>query len=190
MKSLLKTLALVTSMVMAAQAGAHSFKAIKSSKDRDLAATMKVAQAFTNAANKANSGSSSGSTVYKAYSVTEIKPPQGKKESDADLYIRIAKAVMHRDFPITGDDGGYDVKLISKKSELKNLGDIFTQDTDGMADPVKELQTQLQAAIDSGLLVYSATGSGNNTMASVLIVAYPATGELFYVMDSNFGSDN
>jgi hypothetical protein len=175
-------------LAFAAPAFGHDFKSIKSFSDKTMRNTYAAAQKVQKERSKLfqNIG---GGTVIAAYEIEKISPKRQKGETQEQLYIRVLKARLHTDYPITGDDGGYRVSRVKSGQEVEaSLGDAFTDSTNVPSAP--ELIDGLKAAADKGLMVLTGDGSGNNTVASFVAVVDVKNQELFYLLDSNFGSDD
>jgi len=103
------------------------------------------------------------------------------------------KFALHRDYPITGDDGGYGFSRISDEKEFKkvtfNMDWLFrTEVLEIQYDNLKA--ALLEAAKKDNLVVLIGGGSGNNTMAEIVAVLDTKNNEIVYLMNSNFGSDD
>lgn len=175
--------ALLTSgFVFVTQAFAHDFRPIKSFSDK----TMRDTYAATQKLEKEIGMNSGEGAVLKAYEIKEISPKRKKGESNDALYQRVLKARIHADFSITGDDGGYSLSAPKSAQDVeKDLPDDLNSGNSSAA-----FVAALKDALKSGLMVIEGTGSGNNTAASIVAVVDVQNQEFFYIMDSNFGSDN
>jgi hypothetical protein len=138
-----------------------------------------------------------GGTVFRAYKITKLSPGRKANESDADFAVRVVKSLLHRDYPITGDDGGYDFTKLAPKSEaeMKVYFDRNLEWLENSSDTAPKALPEFIKSLASvtkqvGVVVLDGNGSGNNTMASILAVVDLNRNELFYIMDSNFGSDD
>ncbi|MDD2716873.1 MAG: hypothetical protein PHW04_13350 [Candidatus Wallbacteria bacterium] len=128
--------------------------------------------------------------VMSAYKIEKVSPVNAG-ESKEQTMERVIRYALHRDYPITGDDGGYSFKLvkgqITAKDLVKLMGTLYIDVEQYQADQASAI---LAEAASNGLWVYIGTGSGNNTMAYIVAIADPKTDEIIYTMNSNFGSDN
>lgn len=125
------------------------------------------------------------STAYKA-APDAAKPG----ETPAQTIERLAKFSLHRDYPITGDEDGYDLAVVSPNTPDAKLESTLDQDWIEQTGKGTQAMAALAQALKDGLLVLSGSGSGNNTMASIIVVADPASMEFVTLMNSNFGSDD
>ena len=166
----------------AAAASAHNLQSVQSVSNPAQAEFLKVA----NAVNADNTQF----TAVAAYKIKEVKPARKAGESLEDMYIRVLKAALHRDYPITGDDGGYGFNVIKAGSSADEIARQMDDWVDTESEVGAGLIPALQKSLQQGLVVLSGSGSGNNTMAVILAVVNPQTQEMVYLVYSNFGSDD
>jgi hypothetical protein len=131
-------------------------------------------------------------TACNSYQVKRISPVKDG-ETAAQTYYRVLKYSLHRDFPITGDDGGYSFDIYTKgvtQSQIdKSLSYVsYFESLDSNSS--KTISTFIKAATNAGLIVYIGNGAGNNTSADILTLVDPVNHQLVYLIASNFGSDN
>jgi len=186
---------------------AHHFEKLTQSKDATLEQVMKAEKAFEQTMSlQEKNNNEPESTAYAAYHVTEAahkavgkkakSKRRGKKETDLQMYTRIVKNALHKDYPITGDDGGYNLVVMKTVEEIKkDIPYPFTAEEDGPAKEAKALLEALEKAEKENLPVLIGTGSGNNTMADIVIVIDPnkkdkTQFDFAYLISSNFGSDD
>jgi hypothetical protein len=178
MEMKMKSLVLVLSTILlASNAFAHTLKTVGSLTNRSANQALSVAEDI----NKKNEKT----TAVNSYKVTGLEIKEGEDKDDA--YIRVLKSALHRDYPITGDDGGYDISALGARATSKEIAAALG---DSPFSESAELVTAIHGALASGLLVVAGTGSGNNTMATIVGIIDEKKGELLYLIDSNFGSDD
>jgi hypothetical protein len=178
----MKFLALIVASLVSVSAHAHRFERIEEMSNSQAQAVLKASDAIN--AKKPRF------TASVAYKVTQIKPAQKAGESESHFYVRILKSALHRDYPITGDDGGYDFGQLSAANARRTIEDDIRDYyiADDLSD---ELIVALdQAAQDDSLIVVTGSGSGNNTFAYIAAVIDPARNEIVVFISSNFGSDS
>lgn len=136
--------------------------------------------------------------VVRGYKIREVSPVK-PDERFRDTFERILKFTLHRDYPITGDDGGYSLTSYQKKFPLDLAHRIVSQETssldwllnpdtpEGLNEAVKN---RVAEALHQGLVVTFGTGAGNNTHAETIAIADPATSEFLVILASNFGRDD
>ena len=174
---------------------AHELKKINRARNQSMEEARVVARDVAQALNRQyeDMGGPAG-TVYSAYRVKKFAPKQKKDETTKQLYLRVLKSALHKDYPITGDDGGYDFQIIPASEEVDSHLPEFLADypepDDNIGRGISDLIGALNDALENGLLVLIGSGSGNNTMAEIVAVCDPRNKEFFYIMDSNFGSDD
>jgi hypothetical protein len=147
--------------------------------------THPAAQAFLDLANTFHQDNTDYTAVA-SYKVTSIKP-SATKETVTEKGERVLKSLLHRDYPITGDDGGYSLYTID--SAHVDIFLKFEREYQG-AEEFEGLSEKLIAAAQAGLIVYYGSGAGNNTYANIWATLDTKTGEIVYFMSSNFGSDD
>ena len=174
---------------------AHELKKISRARNQSMEAARVVARDVAQALNRQyeDIGGPAG-TVYNAYRIKKFAPKQKRDETTEQLYLRVLKSALHKDYPITGDDGGYDFQLISASEEVDSHLPEFLADypepDDDIGRGISDLISALNNALENGLLVLIGSGSGNNTTAEIVAVCDPKNKEFFYIMDSNFGGDS
>lgn len=136
-----------------------------------------------------------GDVVLSTYSIKKISPPQKPNETLPEMYLRILKFALHRDYPITGDDGGYWFDIIQSGDKVKKSLPNFLWKNDGDDNAeldalLKGFTPKLEQTVNEKIIAYMGGGSGNNTSAAILALVDIENNEFFYIMDSNFGSDN
>lgn len=167
---------------LSAVASAHTLQSIAKMTNPQAQAVLDLADSIEKA--------DSRFTAVASYKIVQIKPVRKTNEDDVDVYIRVLKYSLHRDYPITGNDGGYGIGPLDTNMNSYKWGDTlqyFSRDDEAMS---AQLQKALTVAAQSGLIVLSGDGSGNNTMASIIAVVDPLNNEMMYLMNSNFGSDD
>lgn len=158
---------------------------IESASDSALEAFRKLAETVVSADN-----TGIVTTAYK------IKGDGNKRsgETKLDMIERLVKYSLHRDFPITGDDGGYSFDRLPKNMTAKDLEtkakDMTYLLTDEASPDAPQLKALLLKASKNGLVVLAGSGSGNNTFADIIVAADPNRLEFVVLMTSNFGSDS
>lgn len=187
-------LAIILTFAFSLMAQAHSTKDIKTMKNSVANKALHAAATIQDIMD-AQYGNEGGGVVMGIYKVTEITPAAKPGESMDQTMLRVLKSILHRDYPITGDDGGYSFDVLNGKSAdfvLKDVDQNFgLRDLEEGDLASKALATTLAlAGKDSSLVVLSGSGSGNNTSAAIVAVLDLKNRELFYLMSSNFGSDN
>ncbi len=174
---------------------AHELKKINRARNQSMEAARVVARDVAQALNRQyeDIGGPAG-TVYSAYRVKKFAPKQKKDETTEQLYLRVLKSALHKDYPITGDDGGYSFRVIHASEEIDSHLPEFLADypepDDDTGRIISDLVSALNNALENGLLVLVGSGSGNNTTAEIIAVCDPKNKEFFYIMDSNFGGDS
>lgn len=167
--------------IFASTAHAHTFKEVDKLQNADAQLILSLAEQINE--------QDAAVTAVGSYVVEEFRPAQRQTERLTDLYQRVAKHVLHRDHPITGDEDGYDLGVFTaaddERAITQALGELGEFGESGV-----QLVKAVKQAADKGLLVLIGTGSGNNTMATILVVVDPATQEFCYLVGSNFGADS
>ena len=98
---------------------AHELKKINRARNQSMEAARVAARAVAQAMNRRyEDGNTGGGTVFNSYRVKKFAPKQKKNETTAQLYLRVLKSALHKDYPITGDEGGYDFQVISASEEV------------------------------------------------------------------------
>ena len=174
---------------------AHEFREISRARNKSMEKARVDARDLAQAMNRQyeDMGGPAG-TVFSAYRVKKFAPKQKKDETTEQLYTRVLKAALHRDYPITGDDGGYSFRVINASEEVDSYLPEFLasypEPDDDIGRQIGDFTNTLDEAVGNGLLVLIGSGSGNNTAAEIIAVCDPKNKEFFYIMDSNFGSDD
>ena len=171
---MLRRIMLLAVLVCSASGFAHTFV------DRPEAANPKVEKFFKFAKTKTEGAAADLVFVAKV-------APVVRGENIATRYERVVKALLHKRYPITGDDGGYQFSVLhSAKTEdvtAQLKGTLFEEDAD-------EIAKHLAPTVAEGKIVYLGEGQGNNTIASIIIVADTRSREIAILIYSNFGSDD
>lgn len=135
--------------------------------------------------------------VTDSLKVTRVQPAQRPNETDEALFRRVLASTLHRDYPITGDDGGYGMSRMTTANphsySVEQIVEFLSRDNsadDAYAFVEHQLLSAVQGALDAGLIVLDGGGSGNNTFSYFVAVYDPATKEFAYIMYSNFGSES
>lgn len=191
MKTLLSILALALSL----NSFAHTTQALTKATNSKVEALKIVSSNMSEAMDKRyeNIG---GGTVFNAYKITKLSPTRKAGEAEGAFAERLVKSILHRDYPITGDDGGYSFDQIKFGSEveakkyLNNSMEWISGADEAEAFLADFIKGILKLSQDSSVIVLNGNGSGNNTMASIFAVVDLKNNELFYIVDSNFGSDD
>ncbi len=130
--------------------------------------------------------------VVDSFTIEKIAPLR-KNETKSASIERVIKYFLHKNYPITGDDGGYSFSFYTKGTTARdiekaamNVSWLFDVEEIDSA----KLKTLLLKATEKGLYVYIGNGGGNNTHADIVVVADPATMEFVSLLSSNFGSDD
>lgn len=136
-------------------------------------------------------------SVVEAFHISELTPSaKNPHESEQEALIRVLKFHLHKNYPITGDDGGYGFARLSGKTEedlKRKMDDWFYGGGDdesvdaAMSDLLKSF---LPINRSQDLIMLQGSGSGNNTAAYILAVVDLKNHEIVYLMVSNFGSDD
>ncbi len=191
MKSIITSFLLVLSF----QLLAHTTQTLTKGTLNSVDALMKVSVPMAKAMDKRyeNVG---GGTVFNAYKITKVNPLKKHNETDIDFSKRLIKSILHRDYPITGDDGGYSFSNIKFNNESEAESYIrksiyWLNDSEEAAPFMKNFVKNLvNVTKESGVVVLEGEGSGNNTIAYIFAVIDLKNNEIFYIVDSNFGSDS
>ncbi|HLD74296.1 MAG TPA: hypothetical protein VJB34_05290 [Bdellovibrionota bacterium] len=195
LKFIVPTILSVVVFGFALTTSAHELKRINRARNQSMEAARVAARDVAQAMNRRyEDGNTGGGTVFNSYRVKKFAPKQKKNETTAQLYLRVLKSALHKDYPITGDEGGYDFQVISASEEVDSHLPEFLADypepDDNIGRGISDLIGALNDALENGLLVLIGSGSGNNTMAEIVAVCDQRNKEFFYIMDSNFGSDD
>lgn len=188
----MKKVLLGAMLVFSVMAQAHTSQLIQKLKNPRAQAAYMAASELLGYMNEGRSGSGGG-VVDAAYKITKINPEPKTGESDEAVMTRVLKAVLHRDYPITGDDGGYGFEKVNAQNEKyveHQLSESFYIMDEELAQKMALVQALVAAGEDENLVVLLGGGSGNNTSASIVAVLDLKNKELFYMMSSNFGSDD
>jgi hypothetical protein len=130
------------------------------------------------------------SNTYKVIAITPLKA-KNSNETATDKILRVIKSTLHKDYPITGDDGGYTLSVMQSPDQVeKAMRDFDDSNYDETSKVLPSILQLAKNAVAKKLFVVVGTGSGNNTMANILAVYSPNSQELTYLIESNFGSDN
>ena len=177
----LKMICLALGLGLASLACAHDLSALSHAANPALESFLRYANTHSKASSRATT----------AYQIDKISPKKAGEKIDATIE-RVVSFSLHRDYPITGDDGGYSFSYLTKSSSagevdnaLDDLSDIF----DGSSEAT-QLRHLVNSALKANLLVLVGTGSGNNTEAQILVIADRANLQFVTFIDSNFGSDD
>ncbi len=132
--------------------------------------------------------------VVRAYHVNEVSPVV-KGESKVDALLRVVKYSLHRDYPITGDDGGYTFDILTKESSNREIEKSFDylswlSNLEGKDLNFEGVKSFVHQAVKSHLIVFVGSGGGNNTGADIVVLVDAKNMEFVYLMESNFGSDS
>ncbi|HAZ13364.1 MAG: hypothetical protein A2X86_14925 [Bdellovibrionales bacterium GWA2_49_15] len=162
---------------------ATTLKPIKTVKDAKLALFDKVTVQIC--AGKEDIVSSN----YKFFDLT-VRP----NEQITDAYLRAVKLALHRDYPMTGDDGGYSLTILDASITVNQLNRMipssFYENDSYPRKVLKKLNTALIAsAKNKNLRVFIGRGSGYNTSAEIIVVLDVKNKEFIYLLESNFGRE-
>ena len=166
----------------AAAASAHTLQSVKNVSNAAQAEFLKTAEGIHAENDKF--------TAVASYKIKAIQPAAKAGESVEDVYIRVLKFALHRDYPITGDDGGYSFSSLDANSSTQDIAKQLGDWVDTESDAGKNLVPSIQQSLQQGLLVLVGGGSGNNTSADIVAVVNTKTQEMVYLVFSNFGSDD
>ncbi|MEK6704213.1 MAG: hypothetical protein AABZ06_00325 [Bdellovibrionota bacterium] len=171
----------VASLIIATNTFAHTLKSIKEPTNPALNPLDTIASKL----------SKENFFAANTYKVVKFKPEQKPYESLEDLYIRVLKSTLHRDFPITGDEDGYDLGVLDKNCSLKQVkADIAEGISHNLdLDDYNKLTNAMMVALQAGMIIITGSGSGNNTYAYIVAAVDTKNQELVYLISSNFGSD-
>lgn len=172
-----KSLAVIATLILGVAAQAHQVQALRALQSPALQSVYSLAQ---------NLEKQNTSIVTKAYQV-QVVTPVNDSETQEETVARILKSVLHHDYPITGDDGGYSL-VAADQSSLEAQSTSIAQRELAQGNPL--LLAGLRQAVQQGALLIYGGGSGNNTSADIAALFDPSTQELVYIMSSNFGSDD
>jgi len=191
MKSIITLFVLILSF----QVFAHTTVTLNQASNKNVDALMKTSTQLALAMDKRYEHVGGG-TVLNAYKITKTSPARKGNETDVDFSKRIVKSLLHRDYPITGDDGGYSFNNIKFQTEIEAEKYIrksmyWLNDSEEAAPFLKSFVKGLvNISKESNVVVLEGDGSGNNTIAYIFAVLDLSNNEIFYVVDSNFGSDS
>ena len=173
-------LALTLTLISTGAARAHVTQPIQELSDP-------AANQFLSAAKFVDTSDPEG-TARAAYQIQKFSPARAGGEGNGAFAIRLLKALLHRDYPITGDEGGYSLSLISGSNAEKQIQSAVNMEFEDDAEQV--VVAALKAAVQAKLVVIAGSGNGNNTSAVIFAVVDPKTNELAYLIRSNFGRDD
>jgi opacity protein-like surface antigen len=123
-----------------------------------------------------------------AYTITRKTDAHGRSEKQ--LRYDMLKEMLHRKSGAFLDEG-IELREVPHSAAGAAQAVATLSDWDQEERPYKQLTSALKTALaDKAILVYSGSGSGNNTMAVMICVYDTAHDQVAYLMLSNFGSDD
>ena len=163
-------------VVLSLATGAHAsdFKPVKTLKNAKLQALSEAMDKFEG--RFVRSG---------AYTVTRKTDLNGRTEKERRKAI--LKETLHR-YSGASLDEGIDIRTAASAAEAVSTVNDAGQDD---SQPWKPFEKAMGPAFaDKSLEIYAGTGSGNNTMASMVCVYDKTNDQVVYIIFSNFGSDD